>query len=85
MKCVVANREEAGGTSGVEQDGRRAFVSSGTAGKATRGGCGRRDAGDRIVDPRVDGEMRLLLWPWVDTRLRADGGADVLCGGGQGV
>ena len=35
LKRVVANGEEAGGTSGVEKDGRGAFVSGGTAGKAT--------------------------------------------------
>ena len=35
LKRVVANGEEAGGTSGVEKDRRGAFVSGGTAGKAT--------------------------------------------------
>ena len=35
LKCVVANGEEASGTSGVEQDGRGAFVRGGTAGKTT--------------------------------------------------
>ena len=59
LKRVVADGEEAGGTSGVERDGRVAFVRSGTAGKAARGGCGRREAGERIVDAGFDGEKRL--------------------------
>ena len=67
LECVVTNREEAGGTSGGT------FVGSGAPGKAARGGEGRRDAGDRVVDLRVDGEMRWLLGPGVDTRLRPTG------------
>ena len=77
----MTNGEEAGRTSGVEQDSGGTFVSSGAPGKAARGGDGRRDAGDRVVDMRVDGEMRLLLGPGVDTRLRPGGGADVLSSG----
>ena len=69
----MTNGEEAGGTSGVEQDSGGTFVGSGAPGKAARGSEGRRDAGDRVVDLRVDGEMRWLLGPGVDTRLRPTG------------
>ena len=80
----MTDGEEAGRTSGVEQDGRGTFVGSGTSWQAAGGG-GRRDAGDRELGMRVDGELRRLLGHGVGTRLRPGRGADMLSSGREGT
>ena len=83
LEGVVTDGEEAGRTSGVEQDSRGTFVGSGTSWQAAGGG-GRGDAGDRELGMRLDGELRRLLGHGVGTRLRPGRGAD-MCGRREGV
>ena len=84
LEGVVTDGEEAGRASGVEQDSGRTFVGSRASGQAAGSG-GRRDAGDRVLDMRVDGELRLLLGHGVGTRLRPGRGADMLSSGREGM
>ena len=79
----MTDGEEAGRTSGVEQDSRGTFVGSGTSWQAAGGG-GRRDAGDGELGVRLDGELR-RLGHRVGTRLRPGRGADMLSSGREGM
>ena len=84
LEGVVTDGKEAGRTGRVEQDSRGTLVGSGTSWQAARGG-GRRDAGDREVGVRLDGEFRRLLGHGVGARLRPGRGADMLSGGREGM